>query len=71
MPERPREILQNGALGRLVPVGDWRALGEAILATFDSPLEPKRLIKGASDYSAESSVGRYFDLVNELSGRDC
>lgn len=70
-PNGPREILQNGALGRLVPVGDWRALGEAILATFDSPLEPKRLIKGASDYSAESSVGRYFDLVNELSGRDC
>ena len=65
----PREILQNGALGCLVPVGDWQALGDAILKTLNNPVETERLIEGTSEYSAESSIQRYYSLVWELCQR--
>ena len=68
-PSGPREILQDGKLGRLVPVGDWQALGAAILEALDSPLEADRLLEGTRDYSAENSVRQYMDLVSELVGR--
>ena len=68
-PSGPREILQDGKLGRLVPVGDWQALGDAILEALDSPLEADRLLEGTRDYSAENSVRQYMDLVSELVGR--
>ena len=62
----PREILQDGALGPLVPVGDWRALGEAILQTFENPVQSARLVEGTKEYSAENSIRQYYDLVREL-----
>ncbi len=68
-PSGPREILQNGALGCLVPVGDWQALGDAILKTLNNPVETERLIEGTSEYSAESSIQRYYSLVWELCQR--
>ena len=34
----PREILEDGKWGHLVPVGDWRAMAEAILETLDNPI---------------------------------
>ena len=68
-PSGPREILHDGALGRLVPVGDWRSLGQAILDTLDRPVDSTRLIAGTSAYSAESSIQQYFDLVCELGGK--
>lgn len=36
-PSGPREILQRGRLGRLVPVNDSEKLAEAILASLDDP----------------------------------
>ena len=69
-PSGPREILQNGTLGRLVPVGDWRALGQAILETLDAPVESGRLIEAASEYSAESSIRQHFNLVSVLTERN-
>lgn len=65
-PSGPREILQDGALGRLAPVGDWEALGQAILEALDSPVQSECLIKGTGEYTAESSIQRYFELVSEL-----
>ena len=69
-PSGPREILQNGALGPLVPVGDWRALGQAMLETLVNPLESARLTEGTKQYSAERSIRKHLDLVLELAGRD-
>ncbi len=62
----PREILQGGALGRLVLVGDWRALGEAILQTLENPVQSACLIDGTKEYSAENSVQQYFGLLTKL-----
>ena len=68
-PNGPREILRDGELGRLVPVGDCQALGEAILDTLDTSVESARLIEGTSEYSAEKSIRQYFNLVHELAER--
>ena len=62
-PSGPREILQDGKLGRLVPVGDWQALGEAILEALDGPVEAARLIEGTREYIAETSIRQYVELV--------
>ena len=62
-PNGPREILQDGNLGRLVPVGDWQALGDAILEALDGPVEAVRLIEGTREYIAETSGRQYLELV--------
>ena len=65
-PSGPRELLEDGKLGRLVPPGDWQALAAAINATLDAPPDPAPLIARANDYSAESSIDRWQELVTEL-----
>ena len=62
-PSGPSEILEDGKWGRLVPVGDWRAMAEAIIDTLDNPLPPEQLISRASAFSAEASVDRYLEVL--------
>ena len=64
-PSGPREILQDGTLGTLVPVGDHSAMAEAILNAIDDPTESTRLMSRADEYSAESSIRRYVDVIAE------
>ena len=64
-PFGPGEILEDGRWGRLVPVGDYQALAQAITDTLDSPMEPARLITRANDFSAESSIDRYMEVISE------
>jgi glycosyltransferase involved in cell wall biosynthesis len=59
----PAEILQGGRYGRLVPVGDHEALGDAILAAIRAPADPKELRARASLFSAEQATDRYLDLL--------
>ena len=59
----PREILEDGRWGRLVPVGDWQAMAEAIEATLDEPMAAEALRARASVYSVEASVERYLEVV--------
>ena len=59
----PREILEDGKWGRLVPVGDSDAMVEAIIGTLRDPMEPGRLVSRASVYSAEASVDRYMEVL--------
>ena len=62
-PSGPSEILEGGKWGRLVPVGDWRAMAEAIIDTLDNPIPSDQLIARASAFSAEASVDRYLELL--------
>ena len=63
----PREILEDGKWGHLVPVGDWRAMAEAIMDTLDNPIPSGQLIARASDFSADASIDRYLEVLTGCS----
>ena len=63
----PREILEDGKWGHLVPVGDWRAMAEAIIDTLDNPIPSGQLIARASDFSADASIDRYLEVLTGCS----
>ncbi len=62
-PSGPSEMLEGGRWGRLVPVGDWRAMARAIEATLDDPMPAEALKARASVFSVEASVDRYYELL--------
>lgn len=62
-PFGPREILEGGRLGPLVPVGDAEALAEAMDRTLDDPPDPDPLRERASFFNVEHAVERYEDLL--------
>jgi glycosyltransferase involved in cell wall biosynthesis len=57
------EILQQGALGPLVPVHDHAALADAILALLDEPTDPERLKARAAEFCLDASVDRYLEVM--------
>lgn len=58
-PSGPREILQGGRFGSLVPVDDEDALTEAMITTLDRPLPAEQLRSAVVDYTLERSAKRY------------
>ena len=64
----PREILEDGKWGHLVPVGDWQAMAAAILDTLDNPIPSDHLIARASDFTADASIDRYSQVLLAGSG---
>ncbi len=60
------EALDNGQYGRLVEVGNERAMAEAILASLDEPLARDKLVKRGSSYSVARSSDGYESLVASL-----
>jgi glycosyltransferase involved in cell wall biosynthesis len=67
-PSGPREILQGGRYGALIPVGAHRQLGEAMLATLERPHESSLLREAAAEYNANLSARRYLEVLG-LKGR--
>ena len=57
------EILEDGKWGRLVPVGDWCAMAEAIIETLDNPIQSDLLIARASTFSADASIDRFLEIL--------
>ena len=63
-PGSPREVLEGGRLGRLVPVGDPDVLAEAIAAELEQPsATPEARIQRASAFEAEKIAGQYLQLL--------
>ncbi|MEW6166347.1 MAG: glycosyltransferase [Pseudomonadota bacterium] len=65
-PSGPREILDGGRYGPLVPVGDARAMTEAMRATLHSPLPSETLRAAVDEYRAETSARRYLQVLGLL-----
>jgi glycosyltransferase involved in cell wall biosynthesis len=61
-PSGPREILQDGHWGRLVPVGDVTRMAEAIKATLEH-LNPPDVRFRAEAFSTDQAVRAYADVL--------
>jgi glycosyltransferase involved in cell wall biosynthesis len=62
----PREILDNGRYGRLVPVGDPEALARAMLEALDDPDNPcdrETRIQRAMEFSVDKIVDEYLKVL--------
>lgn len=64
-PSGPAEILDRGAYGKLVPVGDDAALAEAILATLAVPPDRNRLRLRAALFSEDDKINQYLQVLQE------
>ena len=58
-PSGPREILDGGRFGKLVPVRDAKAIADAIEETLDNPPLRDSLRKRAQDFNVADSVSAY------------
>jgi glycosyltransferase involved in cell wall biosynthesis len=65
-PNGPREMLQGGLYGTLVPPGDAAALADGILTVLDKRPDKGLLRRRASDYSVAASAEAYLNLFNRL-----
>jgi len=62
-PSGPAEILEGGAYGPLVPIGDDERLARAIASLLDDPPDASRLQARAARFSAEPAVEGYAEVL--------
>jgi glycosyltransferase involved in cell wall biosynthesis len=62
-PSGPAEILDDGKVGMLVPVGDDRRLADAILQTLLTPPDRACLIARAREFAIEHAAERYVEIL--------
>jgi len=62
-PSGPREILEDGRLGPLVPTGDATALADAIVATLDNPPGQDDLLERAGDFALDEVTRQYLEVL--------
>jgi glycosyltransferase involved in cell wall biosynthesis len=63
-PSGPKEVLQNGRIGRLVPMRNPEMLANAIVATLDEPrkaVDPEAL----KPFTEQASVDAYLNVLNQ------
>lgn len=63
-PTGPREILDGGKFGRLVPVGDVGEMSAAIEATLDNPPDGEALRRRAEEWLPERVLQAYLSCIN-------
>jgi glycosyltransferase involved in cell wall biosynthesis len=62
----PVEILDGGRWGRLVDIGDARAMAAAIEAGLDDPGDSEQRFARAAAFSADIGIARWATLVDEV-----
>jgi glycosyltransferase involved in cell wall biosynthesis len=62
-PSGPKEILESGVYGPLVPVGDAAALSAAMMQVLKAPTNRDVLVQRAMDFSTERIVPEYLALL--------
>lgn len=62
-PHGPREILENGAVGPLVPVGDSVKMADAIHRMLDAPIDRSRLLERAAAFHEDRAVETYHQIL--------
>jgi glycosyltransferase involved in cell wall biosynthesis len=62
-PSGPREVLDNGRYGPLVPVDDADQLCRAMEQTLETPPRSDQLKKAVAEYTAETSAERYLHAL--------
>jgi len=63
------EILEDGRYGPLVPVGDDKALADAIEAVLDEPPDRAVLLERAERFSVDAATRTYLELLDTLVAR--
>jgi glycosyltransferase involved in cell wall biosynthesis len=63
-PSGPREILQEGRLGTLVPVGDPAALAAAMIQALDRPADLVPMA-ALAPFTRDAAVDHYLRLIEE------
>jgi len=59
----PVEILENGKYGKLVPIGDFKDLAEAMEETIKNPLDSEILKKRAMDFELKKIADEYLRVI--------
>lgn len=62
-PSGPAEILDNGKYGHLVPVGDVKAIADAIEISLDYPYPIHLLHTRANVFSADAAIEKYLHVL--------
>lgn len=62
-PTGPREVLQDGKFGYLVPVGDQRAMAEAIIQAIERPIPAAELQAAISPFSEQNVLAQHFAML--------
>ncbi|MCU7924373.1 MAG: glycosyltransferase [Candidatus Thiodiazotropha sp. (ex Dulcina madagascariensis)] len=62
-PSGPSEILDQGRICPLAPVGDWQALAKAMAAVLDEPPDRAVLDEAVREYEVERSASRYLETM--------
>jgi len=59
----PRELLQDGRYGYLVPVGEADGIADGIEAALDNPIPPERLAEAVTPFEEAAVIGRHFQVL--------